>query len=84
MPRSGPQRAGSPRRVTYLPTVAEVVDERAEREVRLPNPGWLAPSPDLLTAARGDPPTNGYPRVYVAQRRRTLELDPGLARAGST
>ncbi len=54
MPRSGPQRAWSPRRVRYLPAVAAVVDDRVEREAPLPNPGRLAPSPDLLTAARGD------------------------------
>jgi len=42
MPRSGPQRAGSPRRVRHLPAVAAIVDDRVEREVPVPNPGRLA------------------------------------------
>jgi len=47
MPRSGPQRAWSPRRVMHLPAVAAIVDDRVEREVPVPNPGRLAPPQDV-------------------------------------
>jgi len=47
MPRSGPQRAGSPRRVRHLPAAAAIVDDRVEPEALLPNPGRLAPPQDV-------------------------------------
>ncbi len=67
MPRSGPQRAGSPRRVRHLPAVAAIVDDRVEREAPLPNPGRLAPPQDVsYPRCRSQPvgaPTHGDPAV---------------------
>jgi len=66
MPRSGPQRAGSPRRVRQLPAVAAIVDDRVEREALLPNPGRLAPPRDVSCPGAGPslsvrPPTVTLP-----------------------
>ena len=67
MPRSGPQRAGSPRRVRHLPAVAAIVDDRVEREAPLPNPGRLAPPQDVsrppVPVQPVGAPTHGDPAV---------------------
>jgi len=84
MPRSAPQRAGSPRRLMHLPAVAAVGEDQVGQEVLphhpvpprvQPRPVGAPPETNWRGACRPHPPANGYLRVNLAQRRRTLELD---------